>query len=503
MNKTRYIALLLAGTMTISCNLNLFPDSSISTGASMQSLEDCGKWRNGCYASMKYLTTGGFVYTTELQTDLFHAVKNFGNFDGEFYHYHVTPSSEMPGIVWFGLYAYIANINKMIEGAEKFMNDASLTQAERKTAAKYYGEGCFMRAFLYFNLAQYFCKDYDPATASETLGVPIVTKWIPTTNKEDFPARNSLKETFEQICDDIERAEKSLPDDFKSEATKRIYLNTDILKALKARVALTMEDYKTAGTVAEELINGKRYPLVKDKTAFAEGWIHDNLSEALWQVQMKNPTDLGNSFKYFIYNNSGKEGKDNPQYVPEDKILDLYDQKRDIRYDAWFEKRRITTPVIGEVTLMIKYPGNPELNAQSASSYVNKPKVFRIAEMYLIAAEAYAMQNDTTLSSKYLNDLREARIAKWTRIEYSGPRLMEEIKKERIRELFCECFRLNDLKRWHEGFTRSLGSPSVIMQGENYAGASRKADDPMFVWPIPIGEDEANGKIIQNEGYKN
>ncbi len=498
---TKYAAILIALTATVSCNLDLFPDSTINTEESMETLDDCSKWRNGCYASMKYVTTGGFVYATELQTDLFHAVKNFGNFDGEFYHYHVTPSSEMPNVVWYGLYGNLANINVFIAGAEKFMNDTSLPENDRKTAAIYYGEGCFMRAFLHFSLTQYFCKDYDPDTAEKTLGVPVVTKWNPVTDRKNFQPRNTLQETYYQICKDIEQAERNLADQYMPNVSDRKYLNIDVLKAFKARVALTMEDYETAYTAAEELISNNRYSLVKDKKEFAEGWIHDNLSETIWQVQMKDATDLGNSFKYFIYNTSGNEGKDNPQYVPEDQILDLYDKDKDIRYDAWFDKRRITTPVSGEITLMIKYPGNPALNAQKASSYVNKPKVFRIAEMYMIASEAYAMAGNADMASKYLNDLREARISNWQRISYSGSKLMEEIKKERIRELFGEGFRLNDLKRWHDGFTRSFGNPDLIMQGENYAGASRLADDPMFVWPIPIDEMEANDKMIQNEGY--
>jgi starch-binding outer membrane protein, SusD/RagB family len=37
-----------------------------------------------------------------------------------------------------------------------------------------------------------------------------------------------------------------------------------------------------------------------------------------------------------------------------------------------------------------KYPGNPALFTAASTNYQHKPKVFRVAEMYLIAAEADA-----------------------------------------------------------------------------------------------------------------
>lgn len=44
------------------------------------------------------------------------------------------------------------------------------------------------------------------------------------------------------------------------------------------------------------------------------------------------------------------------------------------------------------------------------SSNVNKTKAFRISEMYLIAAEAYAMSGDAANASEILNELKAARI---------------------------------------------------------------------------------------------
>ncbi|HAW06474.1 MAG TPA: RagB/SusD family nutrient uptake outer membrane protein, partial [Rikenellaceae bacterium] len=182
------------------------------------------------------------------------------------------------------------------------------------------------------------------------------------------------------------------------------------------------------------------------------------------------------------------------------------DKNKDIRYAAYFDERTVTTPVVGKMTLLIKYPGNPKLYTK-VTNYCNMPKVFRASEMYLIAAEAEYLSPNGSIAkaNSYLNDLRKARIKGWSEKTYAGEALMSEIRNERVKELFCEGFRLSDLKRWHLGFTRSEGQdPSLIMQGENYATCTRPADDPQFLWPIPTSELEANPnmKDQQNPGYK-
>ena len=134
------------------------------------------------------------------------------------------------------------------------------------------------------------------------------------------------------------------------------------------------------------------------------------------------------------------------------------------------------------------------------------PKVFRISEMYLIAAEAaYNIGGQDAVACKYLNDLRSKRIKGYTEQSYNGTALRNEIRDERTKELYGEGFRLNDLKRWHIGFTRSAGQdPSFLQQGPNYAVCTREADDPYFLWPIPEDEIQANPQMKneQNEAYK-
>ncbi|MCM1178482.1 MAG: RagB/SusD family nutrient uptake outer membrane protein, partial [Bacteroides sp.] len=359
----------------------------------------------------------------------------------------------------------------------------------------------YMRAHLYFLLAQYFCEDYDPATSDEKMGLPIVTRYEPTGDSDKYPGRSSLEATYSLIVSDVETAEEYVLSEGKVNSA---YITRDAVKAFKARLALIMHDYDTALLSAKELIDGGKYVLCSDAATFANAWKNDNLSETIWQVAMIGPDDIGNSFRYFIYNSSGVVGEDKPQYIPEDWVLDLYDKANDIRYSSWFNTRDITTPVAGRMTLMVKYPGNPLLYS-SVTNYVNMPKVFRISEMYLIAAEAASNKpGQEAVASKYLNDLKESRIKGWKAQVLSGISLTNAIREERVRELFCEGHRMSDIKRWHIGFSRSAGqNPSIVMPGDSYASLRKEADDPFFLWPIPTSEMEANPQMTQNPAYKN
>lgn len=500
-NTKIFLASALALFAATSCNLDKFPDTAINTEEAMESVADCQAFRNGLYSGMKYCFTGAFVYAPDLQTDLYHAVKNFGNFNGAFYHYSVTASEGMASTAWFGLYGYIGNANFLIEGTKKLLAAGTLSEADQALVRQYYGEACYIRAHMYFNLTQYFCEDYDPETAANKLGVPVVTKYEPTGDASKYPSRGSLQTTYDQILADLAEAEANITAKGEQNA---IYVTKDVVTALQARVALTMHDYDTALTKAKSLIDGGVYTLVSDQDTYTKGWIDDNLPEAIWQVAMTGPDDTGNAYSYFIYNTSGEEGMDNPQYVPEDWALDLYDQANDIRYAAYFDTRDITTPVVGRLTLLVKYPGNKKLYS-AVTNYVNMPKVFRISEMYLIAAEAAANKSgQESVASYYLNELRSKRIANWEYQDYSGVELMKQIRDERVRELFGEGHRMNDLKRWHIGFSRSAGQdPDLVQPGENYASCSREADDPFFLWPIPTSEVQANPQIEQNPAYTN
>ena len=282
------------------------------------------------------------------------------------------------------------------------------------------------------------------------------------------------------------------------------YITADVVKALKARIALEKEDYQTAISTATALINSGTYPLMTDGDAYADMWLHDNGTEAIWQFAMvkakeTGPNALGSAFSGII------DKLPRPSYLPTNTVLNLYDKDNDIRYNAYFTYDSIDAQTVPDfmITYCKKWPGNPELY-EGKSNNINKTKAFRISEMYLIAAEAYAMSGDETNASAMLNKLKTARVKGWSDKSYKGDALIKEIQDEYVRELFGEQPYFFDLKRWKKGLNRSSSEAQDI----SYLPALgtdmvKSADDHMWVWPIPKDEIDANPQIKgqQNAGY--
>lgn len=152
--------------------------------------------------------------------------------------------------------------------------------------------------------------------------------------------------------------------------------------------------------------------------------------------------------------------------------------------------------------LVHKYLGNTELfNPNGNTNYAHLPKLFRIAEAYLITAEsAYKIGNEAG-AKQYLNLLRTARGA--SEITSSGANLFNDIKNERIREFAFEGSRIADLKRWGDPLRHSPQGTQYILSApanKTYL-LETPATDHRFVWPIPFNDRITNPNIEQNKGY--
>jgi hypothetical protein len=81
---------------------------------------------------------------------------------------------------------------------------------------------------------------------------------------------------------------------------------------------------------------------------------------------------------------------------------------------------------------------------------------------------------------------------------------MDAIKSERVRELLCEGSRLDDLKRWKMGFSRSAPQNTALLNiGPEFDQKVVAAGDDKFVWAIPANDMTTNPNLIgqQNPGW--
>lgn len=484
-----------------ACDMDLTSETSIATNESVQSVLDCKKYSNLFHAEWRSYIQNSYAMDAMVQSGLITATADYGNTYGAFYRWDFTITDGAFSGCWSNNYNYIANANVLLKGAQALLDGNTLSEADRASVSLYMGHAYFSRAFAYFELARHFCKNYDSSTAANDYGVPLVYEYNPSSNASTYPGRSSLAETFKLIEDDLVRAEKLVTTAGEQNSA---YITIDAVKALKARVALEKEDYQGAISEATSLIKSGTYPLMTDAKEYADMWIHDNGTEAIWQFAMikaqeTGPSDLGSAFSGII------DVLPRPSYIPTTTVLNLYDQENDIRYGAYFAYDSIDAQSVSDfkLTYCKKWPGNPELYDGKPNN-INKTKAFRISEMYLIAAEAYAMSGDETNASKILNELKAARIKDWSDKTYSGDALMKEIQDEYVRELFGEEPHIFNMKRWKKGLNRSTSEAQV----QSYLPALgtdmvKSADDHMWVWPIPKEEIDSNPQIKgqQNEGY--
>lgn len=152
---------------------------------------------------------------------------------------------------------------------------------------------------------------------------------------------------------------------------------------------------------------------------------------------------------------------------------------------TWVVERQPSGPKIAWIT---KYPGTKYSDDRVSD---NELILYRLADMHLLKAEAYAAIGNTTEAVSYLNKVRaRAGIGGYT--GPTGKALLErEILNERGRELYFENKRWYDLVRFHKGGTLDLYSYVPNLIGKK---------TPLF-WPLNTTVLGANSSLTQTEGY--
>ncbi|WP_405259281.1 RagB/SusD family nutrient uptake outer membrane protein [Capnocytophaga stomatis] len=496
-------SLLLTGCFS----LDQYPQDSFANEDSFNTMNDADFWINGMYENLRESTHGVYMTSSELQTDLIDI--RFGTFGGNIYTWEeFTASEPVVQNIWRKYYRNIANINNCIEGFNQIKTESA---KEREELTLYKGQLYLTRALYYSKLVTLFCKSYDPATSKKDLGLPLLKKLL--VKHTDLPSRSSLEETYDFILQDITQAQEYLKGSQNEEGSR--YMTSDAALLLKARMLLYKGEWKQAYDVATSLIQAGTYPLTSSEYALRRVWANDAKQETIVQLYasaVERVDDNARNDSYtgeYVYTYNNKEYRIfTPAFLPNQWVLDLYEDS-DIRKSVYYTQKEIRkgdTDDLKDLYLVYKYPGNPNLRGTGkAAKAEHEPKIFRIAEAYLIAAEAAYMNNQMGDATRYLNLLRTARKA--SNITVTGAELLEEIKKERVRELAYEGYRLMDLKRWKEGVDRTIRPAQDIdfirnNPPEQYKMLKKSADDYRMVWPIPSAEiARMKNKLKQNSGW--
>jgi len=501
MNKHILKALLcsmLAAPALVSCDLDQFPEGSIPSEKSWETFSDATNYNYGILAELRGVTSPTYAVLSEVLCDLFNATNYNGNPPYPTTHAWTFTATSFDGSgVWSAMYNLISNANNVINNIDNIPVETGSDEA--KSINNYKAAAYFARAYAYAQLATYYCKNYDASTASTDLGLPLVT----VVDVNEKPARASLADTYALIKSDIAAAKELFTDKEDTDVSSPTYNAT---LALEAHVCLQSQDYDTAIACAKELMD--KYPLCSNDEEFTSMWENDEGSELIFVPQQSLPDERlsGNYSAFISVNTVNGEDKFTSNYIPTQGLMDLY-ADGDMRKDIYFAQNGIYANSDAEdpdAYIFAKFPGNEALD-QNVSSYefYNMSKVYRVAEMYLIAAEAQYYKDGT--GSEYINQLRIARGA--TKLstanggELSGSTLFTEIKNEWAREMCGEGQRFVCLKRWGEGFTRM--TPQSLANGVLYTQSgvttlNIAADNMRWTWEIPQNDLETNDNLVRN-----
>ena len=510
-----YLLIALSVCMMTSC-LDKFPQDEIPAGSAITTIEDANQAVIGIYSAWLSgaLYSGYLTLLPDLQADFVYAVNGYTNTYGDVWRWDILATNSQITSVYGALYDVIGRCNFLLANVDKvrenIYNDDDFDRLEQ-----YCGEAYFARALAYSELIKLFCKAYESKEeASKELGVVLRKDYYST----DSLKRATLEDSYQFVIEDLQEAEDrlQLTDEEEKDASLTFYgspyFSIYTVYALRARVALYMKDYENAIKYSTLLIESGEFLLAsvsstattmadylsmsnKDISLYEYMWRYNFSYETIWEVGFTT-TAYGGALGSVFFNWDYSSYK--PDYVPAQWVLELY-TANDLRYTANFAT--VTTGHSHGLTwpLLSKYWGNQDFFLGAQLLHVSEPQVFRLSEQYLIRAEAYVQQKNYAMASKDIADLRAARYSSGASASLTEDNAMQIIEEERVKELYMEGFRLQDLKRWHKGFERTPQEQSL----SNGSSLKKKADDPLFVWPIPQHELESPDANIQpNESNK-
>jgi len=311
------------------------------------------------------------------------------------------------------------------------------------------GEALFIRALLHFYLATYFG------------GIPLKIEPTLDLTKIDM-ARSPLTEVYQQLITDLNSAREILP---KTSATGRVNAfgaSSLLAKVYLANFHLTNDaaSSDSAIVIAGRVISEGGYALSPYGSLFDPTKVSDeSIFEIIYDLQNYNRLA-----QYFY----SRDSSGRYEIAPTDAFIQSFDTN-DVRLDFTITYDGKNKPYV------IKY--------NDVSGGTDRVYVFRLAEMYLIRAEAQAYSNGDIESIQ--SDLNMIRVRAGLDSTQAAtiPDLKLAIENECRLEFAFEGHRWPDLVRTKRAATL-LG-----------------IDEKYTLFPIPLSEKQTNNLIEQNPGY--
>lgn len=403
---------------------------------------------NGLNSSNQFTSAGVTLYAGMSADELRYFIQ--GTRD-EFIKNQISESNHaaISSLFWDRAYKYIYTANLCIE---QLTGSSKVTDSVKN---RLLGECYFIRAFCYFHLVNLFGD------------VPLTTSSDYRTNES--LSRRPVNEVYTLIINDLVNACNRLPPTNTSLPRPDKWAAASLL----ARVYLYRKNWIAAEDQANAVIGSGHFQLEADPDhVFAV-----NSKEAIWQLIPVNSsvnTWEGNQIIPITVNSA-------PTYILTDTLLRAF-ETGDQRKLKWVKMHRFGLD-------SFHYPFKYKIkNSNQVTEYYT---VLRLAELYLIRAEARAYLNKTMEARQDLDVIR-ARAGLPATAAATQSELLTAIEQERRIELFAEWG-----NRWYD--LKRTGRADEILAQNKYKTSTWSHDD--LLWPIPNGQIYANPALKQNPGY--
>ncbi len=508
--KIKHIISIIIITLASACSekkLYQEPSTSLSDETIFESYETVNAVLTGAYASTEhydYLTLGQ-IGMEVMGNDILitNGNYNFSTYNWFIYAYKYEQlasavngwQSAYSRDMWIKAYGAIGNCNMLISNAEK------LPAGCENILAQAYG----LRGWNFMNLYNLFCAAYNNPTYGGDNGKGLFLRLSPPAqDSEQMVKRATLKKSIDQIISDLTYAYEHT-----SESNSNYYINPRCCALFLARIYLEINDYANASKYAEIAANhtfdGKN---LMSPTEYRSGFMKAN-AEWLWgmnfNIEKSNGFASIPAFYHVATTMDKKAVFGTPEYggqVPGDDVAERYNYLVDHAVDylkaygtirvtfAFAEtfNKDETTGIFKDCRALFPFYISKEdgyftskFNNNGSLGVADYP-LARISEAYLIEAEAQLHLGNATKALNVLNTLQRQRNG-----SISKTATMEEIYKERRRELYGEGFALADIKR--------LQKPLNRIGKEHWCKDELKnlpANSACMMFPIPDSELDYN-----------
>ncbi|MFD2891666.1 RagB/SusD family nutrient uptake outer membrane protein [Flavobacterium chuncheonense] len=460
------VILLAFGTYSCTDAYEIDAADEIIDGNAITNIDDLSRAMNGAYAGV-----GGqsFVAWSSYFTDECRKPSTNRGQGVQVHTWSINDGTDEPASYYSGLYSTINRANVVLERMDNFEVASPEDAALRE---QYRGELLTIRAMAHFDLMRFFATSYDNPNA---LATPIATEVFVL----DMLARNTVGEVVSFVKSDLMTA----LDIFNTygndnDVTK---VTPTAVKAILARLALYTKDYDAAIAYSQEVMNA--VPLAATPTDYIDIWSDASDAEIIFKLKrVQGNGQIGRIFK---------DANGDVFFNVSNGLFSTF-QQNDIRFFSLIDLNESTLQDLQ----VGKYIG-PSSNYGLADI-----KLFRVAEMYLINAEAHALKAtpNFTAAETAINALRASR-----RLDAGAlPNLtftdqndaINKILLERRKELAFEGHRFFDLKRFNRGVDRLPSDVELNTFAEDL-----DAGDYRFTLPIPSAALFANDLLVQNPIY--